>query len=101
MRDIKNPKVICAKGLLFLAAGILAGGILLVEQPTLKSGSLLAVTIWAFCRFYYFAFYVISRYVDASYRYSGLLSLIRHALRKPRGPNSPPPERTTTDDADL
>jgi hypothetical protein len=42
----------------------------------------LVVAIWAFCRAYYFAFYVVEHYVDPTYRYSGLLSLVRHALRK-------------------
>jgi len=101
MRDIKNPKLICAKGLLLLAAGALAGVVLLLEKPTLKSGLLLAVVIWAFCRFYYFAFYVVSHYVDTSYRYSGLLSLVHHALKKRRGAECAPSEPTTTDDADL
>jgi hypothetical protein len=34
--------------------------LLLIEQPSFKVGALLAVSIWCFCRFYYFAFYVIS-----------------------------------------
>ena len=84
MREIKNPKVIVAKGLLFLVAGSAAAVLLLLENPSLRSGLLLGVTIWAFCRFYYFAFYVISQYVDASYRYSGLLSLAGYLLRKGR-----------------
>ena len=82
MREIKNPKVIVAKGLLFLVTGIAAAVLLLLETPSLRSGLLLGVAVWAFCRFYYFAFYVISRYVDASYRYSGLMSLAGHLLRK-------------------
>jgi hypothetical protein len=40
--------------------------------------------VWAFCRFYYFAFYVIEHYVDASYRFSGLLSLLHYAISKRR-----------------
>jgi hypothetical protein len=85
MREIKNRKVIVAKGLLFLVTGIAAAGLLLLENPSLRSGLLLGVAIWAFCRFYYFAFYVLSQYVDASYRYSGLLSLAGYLLRKGKG----------------
>lgn len=85
MREIKNRKVIVAKGLLFLVTGIAAAGLLLLENPSLRSGLLLGVAIWGFCRFYYFAFYVLSQYVDASYRYSGLLSLAGYLLRKGRG----------------
>jgi len=82
MRDLKNPKVIVAKGLLFLVTGIAAAALVLLENPSLRSGLLLGVAIWAFCRFYYFAFYVISQYVDPSYRYAGLLSLVSYLLRK-------------------
>ena len=82
MRDIKNPKLIVFKGLLFFVTGIAAAALLLLENPSLRAALLLAVAIWAFCRFYYFAFYVISQYVDPSYRYSGLLSLARYLLRK-------------------
>ena len=85
MREIKSPKVIVAKGLLFLVAGSAAAVLLLLESPALRSVLLLGVAIWAFCRFYYFAFYVISQYVDPSYRYSGLLSLASYLLRKRKG----------------
>ena len=43
---------------------------------------LLAVAVWAFARAYYFAFYVIEHYVDPGYRFSGLISFLRYALRK-------------------
>jgi hypothetical protein len=33
------------------------------------------IAVWCFCRLYYFAFHVIEHYVDASYRFSGLLSV--------------------------
>ena len=49
----------------------LASVLLIIEQPSLKVAALLAVRSGAF-RFYYFAFYVIEHYVDASYRFSGL-----------------------------
>jgi hypothetical protein len=82
MQEIQNPKVIVAKGLLFLVTGIAAAGLVLLENPSLRSGLLLGVAIWAFCRFYYFAFYVLSQYVDPSFRYAGLLSLAAYLLRK-------------------
>ena len=46
--------------------------------------ALLAVSVWAFCRAYYFAFYVIERYVDPTYRFSGLGSVPRCLLRERR-----------------
>ena len=82
MRDIKSPKIIWLKGIVFLLMGMAASALLVMEAPTLRVAILLAVTIWAFCRAYYFAFYVIERYVDPSYRFSGLISFLAYALRR-------------------
>ena len=82
MRDIKSPKIIWLKGIVFVLMGIAASALLVMEAPTLRVAILLAVTIWAFCRAYYFAFYVIERYVDPSYRFSGLMSFVAYALRR-------------------
>ena len=43
-----------------------------LEHPEPKMIFLLAVTRWAFWRFYYFMFYVIERYVDPTYRFNPL-----------------------------
>jgi hypothetical protein len=82
MRDIKNPKMIWLKGGLFVLIGLAAAVLLLLETATLRAGLLLAVAVWAFCRAYYFAFYVIEHYVDPGYRFSGLISFFRYLLRK-------------------
>jgi hypothetical protein len=82
MSDLKNPTLIYAKGFLFLFCGILAAVLLLVEHPTLKVALLLCLAIWCFARFYYFAFYVIERYVDANYRFAGLSSFVRYLLTR-------------------
>jgi len=34
--------------------------------------------IWSFCRAYYFAFYVIERYVDPRFKFSGLFSALKY-----------------------
>ena len=86
MQDIKNPKLMWLKAIVFLMIGIASSALLLFESPTLRVGVLLAVTIWAFCRAYYFAFYVIEHYIDPGYRFSGLISFIAYALRKRSGP---------------
>jgi hypothetical protein len=83
MRDIASPKWIKAKGLLFLFLGLLSATLLFFEKPTLRVALLLVLAVWGFCRFYYFAFYVIERYVDADYRFSGLLSFARYLIGKP------------------
>ena len=78
MGDLTNPKVIKLKGVLFLLVGLLASLLLLLESPSLRTALLLAIAIWGFCRFYYFAFYVIEHYVDPGYRFAGLGAFLRY-----------------------
>lgn len=88
MGDLKNPKLIYAKGLLFLIGGVLAAGLILAEQPSLRILFLLVVSIWCFARAYYFAFYVVERYVtgnppaDGEIRLSGLIDGLRVAFAR-------------------
>lgn len=72
MTTLTNPRWIKIKGVLFLFLGILASGLILVEHPDWQIGFLLGVAVWSFCRFYYFAFYVIESYVDPTFRFAGL-----------------------------
>ena len=82
MPDLTDPRAIKLKGALFLLTGLLAGGLLLAEAPGWKSALLLAICVWSFCRLYYFAFYVIERYVDPNYKFAGLVSFVRYWLRR-------------------
>ncbi len=82
MKDLTHPGWIKFKGLLFLVVGVLAALLLFLEKPTLKVALLLAVSVWCFCRSYYFAFYVIEHYVDPAYRFSGLLSSLGYLWSK-------------------
>lgn len=81
MTDITNPKLLWAKGVLFLVLALAASLLLVIEAASVKVAVLLAVSVWAFCRSYYFAFYVIGRYVDPAYRFSGLTSFLVYAIR--------------------
>ena len=78
--DIKNPRLLYAKGALFVFTGIVAAGLILAEHPTIKIGALLAVAIWCFARAYYFAFYVIERYIDPSYKFAGLWDFTKYVI---------------------
>ena len=78
MKEITNPTSIKLKGLLFLFLGLLSAGLVLLERPSLRVAALLVVSIWSFCGFYYFAFYVIDHYVDPTFRFSGIISFARH-----------------------
>lgn len=82
MSDLKSPAAIYFKGFLFLLTGLVAAGLVLAEAPTLKAGLLLAVAIWCFCRFYYFAFYVIQHYVDPGYKFAGLTSFAAYLFER-------------------
>ena len=82
MGDLKNPTLICAKGFLFLLLGALCAALLVVERPALRETLLLAGAVWGFCRFYYFAFYVIEHYVDPGYKFAGLASFLLYLVRR-------------------
>ena len=68
--------------MLFLLLGIVAALLLWLEHATVKSALLLALAIWCFCRAYYFAFYVIERYVDPGFKFSGLGAFLGYLLRR-------------------
>jgi hypothetical protein len=84
--DIKSPRLLKIKGLLFLLLGILSTLLLWAENPSLKTLILLVICLWSFCRFYYFAFYVLQHYADPDFRYSGLWDLFLYltGFRKTR-----------------
>ena len=82
MKDLTDPRWIKLKGILFLLIGVASAVLLILEAPTLRVGVLLAITVWCFCRFYYFAFYVIEHYVDPAYRFSGLWSFACYLLKR-------------------
>ena len=84
-RDITNPRLLYAKGMLFLTTGVLAALLLIQERPTFRVIVLLTLTVWCFARAYYFAFYVIEHYIDPQYRFAGLIDFARYVLRsRPR-----------------
>jgi hypothetical protein len=82
MKALSNPFWIKLKGLLFLFIGVVAAILLFLDLPTWRTAVLLALVVWGFCRFYYFAFYVIEKYVDPGYKFSGLISFIRYWFQK-------------------
>ena len=82
MKDLTSATWIKIKGLLFLLIGIVAATMVFLDNSTWKTAALLALAIWGFCRFYYFAFYVIGKYVDPAYNFSGLISFAKYLLRR-------------------
>lgn len=84
MKDLTSAFWIKLKGLLFLIIGIAAAVFIFLDNPKWQTAVLLAMTVWSFCRFYYFAFYVIEKYVDPCYKFSGLISFTRYLLQRPK-----------------
>ncbi len=83
LRELRSKRLIVGKGLLFVCLGIVSAVLVVMEDGARwKRLVFLTVCLWAFCRAYYFAFHVIEHYVDPGFRFSGLLSAIRHLLGK-------------------
>ncbi len=82
MRDLHSPTAMWVKAVLFLAIAIGSAVLLLIDMGSLRGALLLGLAIWGFCRAYYFAFYVIEKYIDPSYRFSGLISVVRYLIRR-------------------
>ena len=82
MGDIKSPTLLYLKGALFVLLGAAAVTAILLKYPDIYLAALLAIAIWAFCRAYYFAFYVIQHYLDPEFRFAGLLAFAQYLLRR-------------------
>jgi len=82
MGDITDKRVLYIKGGLFVVLGALATGLILLQHPDLQLALMLAIAVWSFCRAYYFAFYVIQHYIDPTYRFAGLGSVIGYLWRR-------------------
>jgi len=84
MKDLQSTRAMWIKGWLFLLIGIMAGALLLVEDFSWRKALLLGLCIWGFCRAYFFAFYVIERWVDPGYKFSGLGHFLLYAFKRKR-----------------
>ena len=82
MSDLKNKKLIYLKGLLFLGILIISASLILLKLPKWEIFILLALTIWASARLYYFMFYVIENYVDPNYKFASIYSFIKYLFTR-------------------
>ena len=76
MRDLHSTKAMWLKACLFLFIGVFSAALLLVENWSWRTATLLTLCVWGFSRAYYFAFYVIERWVDPQFKFSGLGNFI-------------------------
>ena len=82
MSDLKSKRLILAKGIMFFGIAVVAAVLVLFESTSVRTAVLLMLLVWAACRFYYFLFYVLERYVDPRLRYAGILALVRTIIAK-------------------
>jgi hypothetical protein len=82
MKNEISARLMYLKALLFLAICLTSLTIILLENPSLKLAALLALALWSAARAYYFAFYVLEKYIDPTYRFSGLFALTKYLLQK-------------------
>ncbi len=80
MKDLQSKGWIVAKGIAFLGIAIATAALLLADSRAPGTAALLVLLVWSACRFYYFLFYVLERYVDPRLRYSGIAALIHAAV---------------------
>lgn len=78
--DIQNKGLLHAKGILFLFVGLLAATAILLESPRVQTALLLLIAIWAFCRFYYYLFYVLENYAGRTRKYAGVFDAVKFIL---------------------
>ena len=81
-KDIKNPVALKAKGLCFALVGILSSAILISQLPHWSYIAMFLITIWAWCRFYYFLFYVLEHYAGRKRPYAGVLDALTAIFRR-------------------
>lgn len=84
MAELKSKTLIVLKGLLFLGIALTTATLLLLESPTDRTAALASLLIWSSCRFYYFLFYVLAKYVDTTYCYAGIWAQLRAIRRNQR-----------------
>lgn len=80
--DITNTRLLKVKGLLFGLLGLVAAALLLFTTPTFQTALLLSICIWAFCRFYYFLFYVLENYAGRKRPYAGIGDALKEIFKR-------------------
>jgi hypothetical protein len=81
--DLKDKRWIVVKGLLFVVLAMIAGGLqLAADFPLWQEAVLLAICVWASCRFYYFLFHCLHAYVDPGLPSAGVMDLLMTLWRR-------------------
>jgi len=81
-RDLKLKQLIYLKALLFVTIWILAILLNLTTSETSPRLLSIALIVWSSARLYYFAFYVIEKYVDEEFKFSGVFDFLVYLIQK-------------------
>ena len=81
-RDLTSKELIYFKAILFVVIWIVAIGLNLTATKSLPRLLSIALIVWLSARLYYFAFYVIERYVDKEFRFSGLFDFLVYLAKR-------------------
>ena len=84
MGDLTSRRWIVAKGLMFALIVLMSGAGLILDEDPWRRAALLPICLWAACRWYYFLFYVLERYVGVEGRFTGLVDLCQRLWRQRR-----------------
>ena len=84
MRDLAHPRWMFVKAALFVAIGIVAAALLIAQSPRIETAILIVLCVWSFARVYYFLFYVIERFIDPEFRFSGVGAAVWWLWRRRR-----------------
>ena len=82
--DIESPLLLWLKGWLFGLMAVMAAVMLLAfvtPDHRWYAVGLLAICVWAACRFYYFFFYVLDHYVGGD-KNASLFAMLAKLLRR-------------------
>jgi hypothetical protein len=82
MADLKSKRLIYLKAFLFVVIGAISATLLIAQNLSWTTATLVGLLVWSFCRAYYFAFYVIEHYVDPQFRFAGLIAAGKYLLRR-------------------
>jgi hypothetical protein len=77
-----SKKLMYLKAALFLVIGIFGFLYCWLTNFNLIFFAMLTITIWAWCRLYYFIFYVITNYIDGKYKFSGIIDFLYYLFKK-------------------
>lgn len=80
--DLQHAKWMYLKAFLFGVISVVCVVALLIEYSNWRDAALLMLSIWAFCRLYYFCFYVIEKYIDPTFKFAGLSSVLVYWWRR-------------------